>query len=376
MKTNKWQFSRQDTKALKGVAILLMLMHHLLAFPDRLPIKYQYAVSAAALKQLTTVGSFGKICVYIFMFLGGLGLAKQIQAHRFHLLKKIWGLYRVYWRVFLIFVPLGFLFFSKQPRYSKAFMWNRFASFSFGKFLQNLTGYASSYNGEWWFVRVFVAAIFLGTIYYYLTEKINNVYLETGLVLFTSVFTVKFLPALIKLSPFSSLASSYLWMQLFMPNAFICSYLFGIVFGKYDVFANLRRLFSSYNAFWRAMVGLLLIACAFYFQENVFVNVSEMMLVITPVFMTGCLLLLDLSAKASKVLRYFGRMSTNLWLIHTFFCYYFYPFTIAVFWSRNPLVAYLTLLLLALLASVLLEQFYLGLGKVGVKLGQRFVIKK
>lgn len=155
MKTNKWQFSRQDTKALKGVAILLMLMHHLLAFPDRLPIKYQYAVSAAALKQLTTVGSFGKICVYIFMFLGGLGLAKQIQAHRFHLLKKIWGLYRVYWRVFLIFVPLGFLFFSRQPRYSKAFMWNRFASFSFGKFLQNLTGYASSYNGEWWFVRLF-----------------------------------------------------------------------------------------------------------------------------------------------------------------------------------------------------------------------------
>lgn len=376
MKTNKWRFSRQDTKALKGVAILLMLMHHLLAFPDRLPTKYQYAVSAAALKQLTTVGSFGKICVYIFMFLGGLGLAKQIQAHRFHLLKKIWGLYRVYWRVFLIFVPLGFLFFSKQPRYSKAFMWNRFARFSFGKFLQNLTGYASSYNGEWWFVRVFVAAIFLGTIYYYLTEKINNVYLETGLVLFTSVFTVKFLPALIKLSPFSSLASSYLWMQLFMPNAFICSYLFGIVFGKYDVFANLRRLFSSYNAFWRAMVGLLLIACAFYFQENVFVNVSEMMLVITPVFMTGCLLLLDLSAKASKVLRYFGRMSTNLWLIHTFFCYYFYPFTIAVFWSRNPLVAYLTLLLLALLASVLLEQFYLGLGKLGAKLGQRSVIKK
>lgn len=376
MKTNKWRFSRQDTKALKGVAILLMLMHHLLAFPDRLPTKYQYAVSAAALKQLTTVGSFGKICVYIFMFLGGLGLAKQIQAHRFHLLKKIWGLYRVYWRVFLIFVPLGFLFFSRQPRYSKAFMWNRFASFSFGKFLQNLTGYASSYNGEWWFVRVFVAAIFLGTIYYYLTEKINNVYLETGLVLFTSVFTVKFLPALIKLPPFSSLAPSYLWMQLFMPNAFICSYLFGIVFGKYDVFANLRRLFSSYSAFWRAMIGLLLIACAFYFQENVFVNVSEMMLVITPVFMTGCLLLLDLSAKASKVLRYFGRMSTNLWLIHTFFCYYFYPFTIAVFWSRNPLVAYLTLLLLSLLASVLLKQFYLGLGKLGAKLGQRSVIKK
>ena len=194
----------------EGYRILLMLLHHIMAFPDRIPTKYQFALPATALKHLQMVGSFGKICVYILMFLGGLGLAKQIEAHKFHLLRKIWNLYRVYWRVFFVFVPLGFMFFSQQPRYSRAFMWNRFADFSFGKFIQNLTGYASTYNGEWWFVRVFVAAIVLGSIYYYLTEKINNVYVETGLVLLLSVLTVRFLPALTKLTPVNSLASSYL----------------------------------------------------------------------------------------------------------------------------------------------------------------------
>ena len=91
MNVNKWKFSRQDTKALKGVAILLMLMHHSMAFPDRIPQKYEFAVSSSGLKHLILVGSFGKICVAIFMFLGGLGMAKQIQANKFHFLKKVWG---------------------------------------------------------------------------------------------------------------------------------------------------------------------------------------------------------------------------------------------------------------------------------------------
>lgn len=64
---------------MKGIAILLMLLHHSMAFPDRIPTKYQFALPAAALKHLPMVGSFGKICVYIFMFLGGLGQAGAVQ---------------------------------------------------------------------------------------------------------------------------------------------------------------------------------------------------------------------------------------------------------------------------------------------------------
>lgn len=96
-----------------------------------------------------------------------------------------------------------------------------------------------------------------------------------------------------------------------------------------------------------------------------------MMLIITPVFMTGCILLLDLCKPLCKVMQFFGGLSTNMWLTHTFFCYYFYPFAIVIFWSRNPIVAYLTLLAITVLASVFLDKFYFSIEKLGVKLRKK-----
>ncbi len=33
-------FSREDTRAIKGVAVIMMLMHHLVAFPARYPVGF------------------------------------------------------------------------------------------------------------------------------------------------------------------------------------------------------------------------------------------------------------------------------------------------------------------------------------------------
>ncbi len=69
-------FTRENTKQVKGIAILLMLVHHLYTFADRIPygleIASQYYISGMELTVI--IGSFGKICVSIFMFLGGYGL--------------------------------------------------------------------------------------------------------------------------------------------------------------------------------------------------------------------------------------------------------------------------------------------------------------
>lgn len=103
-----------------------------MAFPNRIPQKYEFAVSSSGLKHLILVGSFGKICVAIFMFLGGLGLAKQIQANNFHFLKKVWGLYRVYWRVFLYSFHLVFSFLAGNRNIHKRLCgdWSGFVYFS------------------------------------------------------------------------------------------------------------------------------------------------------------------------------------------------------------------------------------------------------
>lgn len=73
-------FTRNDTKVVKGIAIILMLMHHLWAFPERLPTNMQINIFNIKLNDidlLQQIGMFGKICVPIFMFLGGYGLYKK-----------------------------------------------------------------------------------------------------------------------------------------------------------------------------------------------------------------------------------------------------------------------------------------------------------
>lgn len=60
-------FTREDTKAIKGIAIILMLIHHLWAFPDRLVGgELKCLVSVMGQDSIILLGCFGKICVSLF----------------------------------------------------------------------------------------------------------------------------------------------------------------------------------------------------------------------------------------------------------------------------------------------------------------------
>lgn len=59
---------------IKAVAVFLMFFHHLFAQPDRLApdISYIPLLYIGAEAAETYIGRFGKICVALFLFLGGL----------------------------------------------------------------------------------------------------------------------------------------------------------------------------------------------------------------------------------------------------------------------------------------------------------------
>lgn len=67
------QFTKEHTKIAKGVAILLMLTHHLFAFPDRIHIQPGYipilTISGENIGGILV--TFGNICVSMYMFLSG-----------------------------------------------------------------------------------------------------------------------------------------------------------------------------------------------------------------------------------------------------------------------------------------------------------------
>ena len=55
----------------------------------------------------------------------------------------------------------------------------------------------------------------------------------------------------------------------------------------------------------------------------------------------------------SQSLEFIGKHSMNIFLFHTFI--YWYYFKEFIFWSRNPIIIYLTLLIVCLLVSMALE---------------------
>lgn len=71
----KVYFEKSDSTFLQGIAILLMVLLHLFAFPERAP-EYVSVVNLID-KQgqlLTTIATFGHICVSIFVFVSGYGM--------------------------------------------------------------------------------------------------------------------------------------------------------------------------------------------------------------------------------------------------------------------------------------------------------------
>ena len=110
MELERYQFTKDDTTLMKGLAILLMLAHHLWGFGDRLVSELpMVSVTARGMEFTGLIGGYGKICVSMFMFLGGFGTYLWYTREKADWFSKIRKLYLSYWKVFFVFVPIGFL---------------------------------------------------------------------------------------------------------------------------------------------------------------------------------------------------------------------------------------------------------------------------
>ena len=67
-------FGKIETNISKGVAILLMLWHHLFLFPDRLiGVSFISIAPTWVITSEARIADFGKICVAVFLCLPGYG---------------------------------------------------------------------------------------------------------------------------------------------------------------------------------------------------------------------------------------------------------------------------------------------------------------
>lgn len=213
-------FTRDDTKIIKGAAIVFMLAHHLWGFPERIAggsLKYMFTIFGQS--SIVYFGLFGKICVSMFFFVGGYGMYMASQNGRLDIISKLKMLYISYWKVFVLFIPIAFLFFNNQPIYCEdSQICNRYAGFHWGEFLQNFLALRTTYNSEWWFLRSYVYAIITFPFVKKICDKYSAV-TNIAIIIIGSIMVTNVFPALGNIESIGTLNNNYLYRTFFCQSA-------------------------------------------------------------------------------------------------------------------------------------------------------------
>lgn len=152
--TDTLSFNKDASLRVKGVAVLLMIAHHLFTqgvFSN---------ITSVPLSQIfIQIGLAGKICVSIFMFIGGYAylLSKEKS-----MLKRVWHIYKKFLVTFLIVTIILSLF-------KKLYVTPQ-------EYIQNALCISWEINGSWWFISTYILNVIAFSILR--PYRIKNIYVH------------------------------------------------------------------------------------------------------------------------------------------------------------------------------------------------------
>lgn len=124
-------------------------------------------------------------------------------------------------------------------------------------------------------------------------------------------------------------------------------FLMGIAFAKLDLFPKLKKLFID-NKLDNVLVHIIIVICVMYIRYRN-KNVTSFDYLLVPMFIFSIINIIKM-CRLNKIFSYLGKHSTNMWLVHSFFCYYY--FQKLVFYPKLSVIIVLWLIILSLVASI------------------------
>lgn len=334
----------QKSNQLKSIAILMMLCLHLfnkdykgmftpLVFIGQQPLSYYISL-------------FSDACVPIFAFVSGYGLYASYRNNQSGFLKKntirTKKLYLRYWIILLLFVVvLGFIL-GKEGYPG-----------SWQKFILNLTGITTSYNGAWWYFTIYILFIFTSRFWFHLLEKVNP-YLYFG-VLFL-IYLIAFYFRVYRSTIFEYPILQWMHTEGALYFCTLFQFMLGAFALKYNWHQKVSVFFKNerYRNFL-AIGGIIILMILHGMVPN---------LIIAPFTALGFIFLfleMNLGRIVDNVLDFFNSHSTNLWLIHMFI--YLIYFREIIYSPQYPVLIFAWLVLWCLIASYLVNFIYNKLEK-------------
>lgn len=296
--------TKQDTAVMKGIAICAMLCHHLYTCPENIGDGIEPYTGV-----LAWLGVLGKVCVALFLFCSGYGLAANYQPMSFmedvkFIGRRLVKFYLNYWVIFIIFVPITIFVFHRplSAAYGENYVWWHLILDIFG-----LQGW-HSYNVTWWFNSLIIVLYVLFPLLY----------------------------RAIRIKPWVAILVGMMVMRLSSHVPYdemdLCIWQFPFVLGIVWKFfeckgIRMQEWFASHR--WTAILSALSFLCIAViirmypiiphwggWRVDGFVACAMALCVIT---------ILRNSKSLMSVLAFFGKHSINVYMIHTFFNGYWHP---------------------------------------------------
>lgn len=349
METVNYQFTKAHTQIAKGLAITLMMIHHLFRFPDRIQkVSYISILPFGKPGFEYLLGDFGNICIAMYLFLSGYGLyMASLKSEKVTLkdsMGKIIKFLINYWVVFIIFVPIGLIWFSDSVRYH----------FNINSFMANFFTLSSTYNSEWWFVRLYIELTLLFPLIKRILKGSILSSIATSLGFYIVAIIMELIPvvlprlALLKKSfIYSDIRDILFWQMVFSA---------GYIIAKFKLFSQINKWMAGkgldkkavYIAIILAVIGIR-IGFSYAFEFIGKGNPTYVDFILAPIFILISTNFIYKSV-SKKIFGVMGVHSTNMWLTHTFFCYYY--FQRLVFIPRYSVLIVMWLAILSLASSV------------------------
>jgi hypothetical protein len=314
-------FDKHATNACKGVALLLLLWHHLFfQCPEYGFVVYKTAIIA-------------KVCLAMFVILSGYGFSESVRLKKtefFQFYKnRLIAIYSNYWFIALLFVPIGVFFMGRTLQ-------SAFTDHCYVKFLIQMTGlhrfvYSEyGYNATWWYMSVIIPLIILFPLFHYAVKKYG-------------VFALLFLFALlIPGKPIIPVLNEWLF-----PFAL-------------GIYVSQRNCISAISAYLNALGWT-----RYFLLSGVIIFIAVLRIYFPSLHITKInwlfglaiiLLIFELSMTFQIIgpaLSFLGKHLFNVFLFHSFiYCYYWKDF---IYSFKQPVLIFLVLLFLCVGVSIVLE---------------------
>ena len=345
-----FHITKKQSKILSGIAILLMLYHHMYCDPKRLECRY-YSLLDVIFVEGTELklGWFCKLCVAFYSFITGYGICCS--------LKRIWSevgikgflvksyLYifnhllkvmKKYWLVFAIFIPLGYMLGVNQGK-------------NIAYLITDFLGITHEFNSEWWYLLEYMVMLFLAPVISLIVEcggyKRKEIFTIIGILtlalLYCRVSNILIL---------NCLASQIMKSRMLI---YFCVFLIGYICARWELFNILNSSRFLYQ--WRIPIAIVLLSLCSVIRIIVVKSEIDSFIdiyIIAPIVWSLCRILEQLE-KTKKVFEHLGRYSTYIWITHTFFCYYYFQDFITI--SKISTLMYLQLMFVSYVTARMLD---------------------